>query len=588
MAASLTQDPLVGQTIDNRYKIIRLIARGGMAKVYQAEQIHLNRIVAIKVLDPKHVGADDPEFQKRFELEAQMTSKLNHPNTVTIHDYGFNPQKHFYYFVMEYIQGRTLRRAMKEENAFAVDRALHIAVQVARSVRQAHAVGVIHRDLKPSNILLTTHDNDDNYVKVVDFGLLKLKKESAFDGEKTEGVLMGSPRYMSPEQIKRLPVDHRSDIYSLGVNMYQMLTGKPPFSGSSAVQILMGHLNQPPPPFGKANPNIQVPKDVEKFVMQCLEKDPRKRPQSMDEVVETITAIQKESKKEAIYIAVPPAKTGKVDILGTAEIPVTIESSTEKDKGVEDAPSGPSAPPAWSDTITKSQYQEIQSEIAQPPVLPLDETGKKISKKFPTGLIVVFSIALISLIGIVTLAVFLIGPGKSKNKSKIETQTQGSLNTQTQIQKQTDKDTAGESKSIQPPIENAIRTFKISFSTDPGGANIFEGENLLCTTPCEIEWTVTPQDKDKTRKFWVMKENYEPVELTQKTPDSDVSIGIPLTPIPQSGKGTFEKKPKPQSEKPQVEKEKPQKDEGTKEEKKQEEKEKEKKGLKLIQDYPDS
>ncbi|MFH1436947.1 MAG: serine/threonine-protein kinase, partial [Pseudomonadota bacterium] len=318
-----------------------------MAKVYKSEQRHLNRTVAVKVLDPKHVGADDPEFQKRFELEAQMTSQLNHPNTVTIHDYGFNAENHFYFFVMEFIKGKTLRRAMKEEGIFEIDRALHIGRQIARSVRQANSVGVIHRDLKPSNVLLTSHDRDTNYVKVVDFGLLKLKKESAFDGEKTEGTLMGSPRYMSPEQIKRLPVDHRSDIYSLGVNLYQMLTGRPPFAGSSAVQILMGHLNQAPPAFSACNPRNAVPDRIEEFVMKCLSKDPNGRPQDMDEVIETIAELKKNiGEKPGAYSSVPTS--GQVDVVGTDR---TAEQEGDDRSSMEEAPSQPSAPPAWSDTL---------------------------------------------------------------------------------------------------------------------------------------------------------------------------------------------------------------------------------------------
>ncbi|MBW2264319.1 MAG: serine/threonine protein kinase, partial [Deltaproteobacteria bacterium] len=265
MAQDVKTDKLIGQTLDGKYKIEALIARGGMAKVYKSLQINLNRNVAIKVLDPKHVDADDPEFRKRFELEAQMTSQLNHPNTVTIHDYGYSEKLDVFYFVMEFIQGKTLRREMKQVGEFPVDRALYVSQQIARSVRQAHSVGVVHRDLKPSNVLLTTHDEDRDWVKVVDFGLLKLKKESL--QESSKGVLMGSPRYMSPEQIKRSDLDHRTDVYSLGVNLYQMLAGRAPFVGQRAMDILMGHINNAAPQISSITERDDISVEVEAFAL---------------------------------------------------------------------------------------------------------------------------------------------------------------------------------------------------------------------------------------------------------------------------------------------------------------------------------
>jgi serine/threonine protein kinase len=571
MSSSIPQDPLLGQTIDNRYRILKLVARGGMAKVYQAEQIHLSRTVAIKVLDPKHVGADDPEFQKRFELEAQMTSQLNHPNTVTIHDYGFNAQKHFYYFVMEYITGKTLRRTMKEDNAFTIERTLHIAIQIARSVRQAHSVGVIHRDLKPSNILLTMHDKDDNYVKVVDFGLLKLKKESGFEGEKTEGTLMGSPRYMSPEQIKRLPVDHRSDIYSLGVNMYQMLTGKPPFTGSSAVQILMGHLNQPPQAFSKVNAQARIPKDVENFVMSCLEKDPDRRPDDMDEVIETVSALQSSGKKAGAYTSVPVS--GQFEVIQSTRAAGRI--SEEKERAVDDAPSQPSAPPAWSDTLTESPFYEPIAFDGMSPVIPIDIEHPVSRRKFSPALLVIFGLAVIFLGTMVTLGILLFGPGwMKKNADHKAASKQGPVELVTE-----DAAAAGEAVTA---TEGKVRIFKLAFSTEPAGAHIFEGDSLLCVTPCDVEWSAPEGEKDKTRKFSVVKEGFEPVEISQKTPDSDVSIGIPLTPIDTGAT----KKPKGTSGKAKEAKEGKEKKTEEKETKTKE-KGKDSGGLKLIQDYPD-
>jgi len=554
-----------------------LVARGGMAKVYKAEQIHLSRTVAIKVLDPKHVGADDPEFQKRFELEAQMTSQLNHPNTVTIHDYGFNAEKHFYYFVMEFIKGKTLRRTMKEEGAFPIERTLHIARQVARSVRQAHSVGVIHRDLKPSNVLLTTHDRDTSYVKVVDFGLLKLKKETSTEGEKTEGTLMGSPRYMSPEQIKRLPVDHRSDIYSLGVNMYQMLTGKPPFTGSSAVQILMGHLNQSPPPFKKSNDRLQVPKNLEDFVLGCLSKNPDQRPEDMDEVIETITTLIKSDAKPGIYTSVPASK--QVEVIGGRE-----EGKAEEDKErlSEEAPSQPSAPPAWSDSLTGSHLYEPQFEGG--PSIPIDIAQPVSRKRFSPVLFVFFGLAVILIGALVTGGILLFGTQSGTDKSAgSESGDMGGIQiTNEAAPLVPEEDSTSEKESGEPEI----KIFKLKFSTEPSEAHIFEGENVLCVTPCDVEWIVTEGKENESRIFSVVKEGYEPVEITQNAPDSDVTIGIPLTPIDAREFPAFKKPTKiikspGETKTTKIKDKKPPPEEGKEPEKKGSE------GLKLIHDYPE-
>lgn len=573
-------DPLIGKVIDNRYKIQSLIARGGMAKVYRAIQLHLNRVVAIKVLDPKHVGADEPEFQKRFELEAQMTSKLNHPNTVTIHDYGFNQQKHFYYFVMEYIKGKTLRRAMKEEGVFTIERTLHIAQQVARSVRQAHSVGIIHRDLKPSNILLTTHDNDPNYVKVVDFGLLKLKKESKFEGETTEATLMGSPRYMSPEQIRRTPIDHRSDIYSLGVNVYQMLAGKPPFTGSSAVQILMGHLNRPVPPLKKINPTVDVPPEVEKFTMKCLKKKPDERYQNMDEVIEAIDNLKEMSKKAGAYTSVPTSKKEEIFVSEKPPPPPTPES---REKKVEDIPPQPSHPSAWSDSVTSPpQITETQSERSSQSI-PIDIIQPPTRKKLSLLLIGIVSLSTILVAGVIgiTLTIFM-GKGEkpaAKTHRKIIPDEKQSKASPTIRQKEDKK------------------VFKLKFDTTPEGAFIFEGENNLCITPCEVEWIVKKGEEGKKRDFTVVKEGFEIVEISQTTPHSNVTIGIPLTPITEEKTGekvqpkTTQKEKKPYQEKAKAVVTKEKETKGAEKKKKVEEKEKSRQkkegGLKLIDEYPD-
>jgi serine/threonine protein kinase len=276
-------DPLIGRLINDRYKIAGIIARGGMGKVYRAEQAPLGRLVALKVLNPNYSGENDPEFHKRFFLEASIASKLTHPNTVTIFDYG-KTDDDVYYIAMELLEGRTLHRALREEGPFNGDRVMHIGRQICRSLREAHGLGVIHRDLKPANVYLVQHGDENDFVKVLDFGLVKNLDEKGEELTQT-GLFMGSPKYMSPEQIRGERVDSRVDVYALGVMMYEMLTGKVPFDRPNSVNILMAHIQEQVPIMGELNTNVRVPPALEAVVRRCMAKNPEERYGSMDDVL---------------------------------------------------------------------------------------------------------------------------------------------------------------------------------------------------------------------------------------------------------------------------------------------------------------
>jgi eukaryotic-like serine/threonine-protein kinase len=281
-------DPLIGRVLNGRFRIVEPLGSGGMGKVYKAVQSPLDRVVALKILNPNFPAEKDPAFKRRFFLEASLTSKLRHPNTVTVIDYG-QTDDGIFFIAMEFLDGLTLAEVLAQEKTLPWTRVLDIGQQICRSLREAHKLGVIHRDLKPANVMLL-NEADQDMVKVLDFGLVKsfLADLSPGDPEVTQnGVFLGSPQYMAPEQARNV-ADPRSDVYSLGILMYQMLTGRPPFLGKDYLEVIFLHMKEPPKRLRDARPGLDVPAEVEAVLLKCLEKDPLARYQSMDELLEAI------------------------------------------------------------------------------------------------------------------------------------------------------------------------------------------------------------------------------------------------------------------------------------------------------------
>lgn len=270
-------DPLVGKVIAEKYRVQDLIAQGGMGRIYRAEQLPLGRIVALKILRPqKAFDGPDDTWKKRFLLEAATCARLTHPNTVTLFDYGQITlgSRSTFFMVMELVPGRTLADVLRNDGPFDPRRTLRVASEICRSLQEAHQLGIVHRDLKPSNVMLTRRDEDES-VKVLDFGVAKVLEEDQEALTQADSVV-GSPRYMSPEQIRHLDLDGRSDLYSLGVLMYLMLSGQVPFARDSAVGTLMAHLTEPVPSMIERTGRA-VPEAVEAIVRRCLEKNPKDR-----------------------------------------------------------------------------------------------------------------------------------------------------------------------------------------------------------------------------------------------------------------------------------------------------------------------
>ena len=282
-------DPLLGRVINDRYKIVEQIGHGGMGRVYKALQAPLDRLVALKVLGAGHDR--DPNFYKRFFLEASVTAKLTHPNTITLYDYG-RTEDGIFFIAMEYLNGRTLSGAMQQDGPLAQERVIHIAQQICRSLREAHALGIIHRDLKPANVMLLRQHDDHDFVKVLDFGLVKFFHGENPEGDITNaGTFMGSPHYIAPEQARNQSPDQRCDIYSTGVLLYHMLTGKVPFTAAAPVDIILKHLHEAPVPPRQLRPD-HIAEELNDVVLKCMAKSREERFQSMDELLAQLKAVR--------------------------------------------------------------------------------------------------------------------------------------------------------------------------------------------------------------------------------------------------------------------------------------------------------
>jgi eukaryotic-like serine/threonine-protein kinase len=268
-------DTLSGRLIAGRYQVLGLISEGGMGRVYEAEQRigASTRRVALKTMRPEY--ADEPTINARFSTECLLLMQLEHPHTVRLLDFGYT-EEGMLYLAMELVRGERLTQTMKREGAMALPRALTLLGQIAGALHEAHGKGVVHRDLKPDNIILSRHGGVGDFVKVLDFGIAK--HSHAAPGGTSRGGLLGSPAYMSPEQVLGKEVDARADVYSLGLLAYEMLTGRPPFHAENAFEWATQQLSGVPASFDETTAGAQLPAHVKEALLSALSKEPDSRP----------------------------------------------------------------------------------------------------------------------------------------------------------------------------------------------------------------------------------------------------------------------------------------------------------------------
>ncbi|MEL3972373.1 Stk1 family PASTA domain-containing Ser/Thr kinase [Rossellomorea oryzaecorticis] len=373
-----------GKRISGRYRIIKLIGGGGMANVYLAHDMILDREVAIKML--RMDFANEEEFIKRFQREAQSATSLVHPNIVSIYDVG--EEDDLYYIVMEYVQGMTLKQYIQQHSPVGVDQALEIMKQLTLAISHAHQNHIVHRDIKPHNILV----DEEGTVKITDFGIAMAL--SATSITQTNSVL-GSVHYLSPEQARGGMATKKSDIYSLGIVMFELLTGRLPFSGESAVSIALKHLQSETPSLRRWNSDI--PQSVENIVLKATAKDPFRRYENLEEMDDDLaTALEPERMDEPKF-SVP------MDDEATKAIPVITDDngSSNLDDTIVHTQSSPETKPA----------KPVKAADGAKPVKgKKQKTKKKSKRKWPVMIISLFFLLILLGVAAVTVVPELLGP----------------------------------------------------------------------------------------------------------------------------------------------------------------------------------
>jgi serine/threonine-protein kinase len=288
-AKRAVRDRYLGREIlEGQFRIIKKIGTGGMGAVYKAEQPEMNRMVAVKILHAKLKNRKD--LVSRFRREARAMSHLTHPNTVKVFMYGELDEGELY-IVMEYLEGKNLNQVVRREGPLPVQRAIPILLQVCGALQEAHELGIVHRDLKPENVFLTTSGGMTDFAKVLDFGLAKVTERELRPGSimlTQEGMVFGTPEFMSPEQAQGIELDRRSDIYSLAIILYEALTGKLPFDARSSMEYIQLHVTKPPISLDQRVPGKAFPPGLAEVLAKALEKVPEKRFATAGEFAEAL------------------------------------------------------------------------------------------------------------------------------------------------------------------------------------------------------------------------------------------------------------------------------------------------------------
>jgi tRNA A-37 threonylcarbamoyl transferase component Bud32 len=395
-ADALVPDAMIGQTLGGKYKVVRLLGEGGMGAVYEGEQQlgTTRRKVAIKMLHP-HLSRD-PKIKARFEREVGTVAELEHPNTIHVYDFGSN-EEGILYIVMEFLQGKSLANLLEKEGAMSPDRVDRIMQQVCGSLEEAHGRGIVHRDLKPDNVVLVDRAGKKDFVKVLDFGIAKRSHEADQSEQKLtqQGTVLGTPPYMSPEQFTGRPIDARSDIYSLGVMAYEMVTGKLPFQANTAWEWATQHMTQPPIPIESSAEGGRAPEGMRSAIKRALAKSPDERFQTVKEFADAFAAPISDQGTAAAAASAAALGRQKTELGAPLDLAAAFGRPGAAGAPGAAAQGGPAAPAKGYASIGSNVSFPTPAAIPQPPPREQGRSGGRTALLAAAALIAIASIAAI-------------------------------------------------------------------------------------------------------------------------------------------------------------------------------------------------
>ncbi len=466
-------EQLVGQNIVGRFEITKLIGFGGMGAVYEAVQSNMERSVAVKII-PSH----DPTTTARFKREAVTISQLHHPNTVTVFDYGETDQG-MLFLAMEMLTGRTLSDLIEKEAPLEPARAAHIASQVCRALGEAHKSAIVHRDIKPDNIFLIEVDDDPDFVKVLDFGIAKIVRGEDNVELTGTGRIIGTPKYMSPEQILAEPIDHRSDLYSLGCILFEMLCGNPPFQDTSTTKLMLAHAHQTPPTFAERLPNqalARIPGPLEQVVRRALSKSPSERQASTDIFRDELDAAL-EASERAID---PEAAMGSTQVQTAPSTSSNPELTDSSDLLAQHS----------SQTLAKLNPRIPAKDSPTEPVDRDDEEAAASSKKSSSRAPIIVIAAVLCIIAALAGYQVFIAPADEAASAEAEMVIEEES---VETADEAESDGEAEEAAQEPPPQVAVEdskspeTLEVEVTSDPTGASVFQDDKKLGVTPMNVE-----------------------------------------------------------------------------------------------------
>jgi serine/threonine-protein kinase len=492
-------DPLLGRSIGS-YVILERLGRGGMGSVYKAEHHLIGKKVAIKVLSKEF--ATNEILVQRFFNEARAVNKIGHDNIVDISDYGKTDDGWIYY-VMELLEGRELTKLIKEAGQLDLPRAIHITRQCAQALDACHAQGIIHRDLKPDNIFLITHGGREDFVKVLDFGVAKLADEET--GYTKQGAVLGTPHYMSPEQAEGHPIDQRADVYSLGVILYRMLTGKVPFPGTTFSSVIAKVLTEPARPPSGLNPKLSPAVDA--VVLKCLSKLPEER---FSSALEFLDALEKAANLDPLTaealgssVKVPTPALGIVAM----QNPGQSAASTAKKNSTSWADGLPRLP---DDTLNGAQTQAGLPPQASP---SQQLAPAPVANNSTPWLIAGISLGVaLALGGLAVLWIFVL----RKEPTVLVAPPNVALSTPAPNPNPTPNPNPNPAPNTTPsgPTPPAVPALsKVSFTSSPAGAKVIRAKDKKNTVLGLTPWTLDPLPK-QAEEYRLVLFGYEEQRVT--------------------------------------------------------------------------